>query len=132
MFNASNKYHMSFSHCCFPHIWGITVFLFGEENSELRSLFGYICKVPFADPHWKNEHIEVTAVPPNKCLICNLSFPFIPKAPGQPRHKGKKEAGRAPLRISIRWVPTWPMCKKVSAFGTALQKVFRIKPRSTK
>lgn len=68
MFNTSNKYHMAFSHCCFPHTRGITVFLFGEENSQLSSLFGYMCEVPFAEPHWKNENIEVIAVTPQHML----------------------------------------------------------------
>lgn len=66
MFHSSHQYHMVFSHCCFTHIWGIPVFLFGKGiNSDL---FGYEVL--------KNETIKVIAVTSRgaQCLISLFSI----------------------------------------------------------
>ena len=50
---------MVFSPCCFPHTWGI--WLFGQENSHLRSLFGYKAYSPFCKSSFKKGGVPVVA-----------------------------------------------------------------------
>lgn len=89
--------------------------------------------VPFANLHEKQEY-RSNSSHTRQCSISKWSCFHASQKPRWGAAWSRSEAGgRAPRRVSTRWVPTWLMCKKEPAFGTAFQEgVFGTTVRSAK